>query len=797
MLVSRRWLEAFLNRPLEVREVADRLAMLGAPVDAIESLHAILEQIVVARVSAVIPHPNADRLRVCTVEDGAGTWQVVCGAPNVVAGGRYPFARMGTTLPGGLTIAQRKLRGEVSQGMLCSGRELELSDDHDGLLTLDTDAAPGTPLLDVLPVRDDRLDVDVTPNRPDLLGHKGVARELAAALGIPFRLPVIPGSRGEEVPASERASGVSGTTGKNEGGVGVQVAVEPGSGCERLLVAVVRGVVVGPSPLWLRQRLEAAGVRSINNVVDATNYVMLELGHPLHAYDLATLSGPMVQARASLEGETVVTLDGTRRILTQGMTVIADAERAIGIAGVMGGEATEVRETTTDLVVECAWFEPPRIRATRRSLGLSTEASYRFERGVDLQAASEALRRGLEVLLTVAGGSVAGRPIDIWPAVRHPARIFLRVDRVARVLGVTLPVRAIEDALVAIGATVVAKPADGRLAVDVPGWRPDLEAEIDLIEEVARIYGYDRLPSDLGPFRLGGRDDAPDATAADRVRAGLVPFGLWETLSLPLCDDSRGVAVANPLSSNHGQLRSAILPGLLRQVEANWAGHQGTVRLFEVGTVFHPGTGALAPPQEELHVAAVVTGARSPAHWTSSGKGDPVDIWDLKGLFEAVVLLANPAARVQVASGEGWVAVDEEGRLAGHATPLRVDAPAWADPVFGLEVTVSLSPPGPPAFRPWPSTPAAQRDLALILPSGVTAEKVSAGLRKGGGRIVESVTVVDEFRGAGIAPGQRSVAFRLRFRDPERTLREQEIDRALERARQEVEETLGIVLRTS
>lgn len=797
MRVSRRWLEAFLHRSLDVHDVADRLAMLGAPVDAIESLHETLDEIVVAQVSDVVPHPNANRLRICTVHDGAGVWQVVCGAPNVVAGGRYPFARMGTTLPGGLTIAERTLRGEVSQGMLCSGRELELSEDHDGLFTLETDAAPGTPLLDVLPVRDDRLEVDVTPNRPDLLGHKGVARELAAALGIPFRLPVIPGSRGEEVPACERASGVSGSTGGSEGHPGVPVAVEPGSGCERLLVAVVRGIVVGPSPLWLRQRVEAAGVRSINNVVDATNYVMLELGHPLHAYDLAALTGPAVQARASRDGETVVTLDGTRRVLAEGMTVIADRERAIGVAGVMGGEATEVRETTTDVVLECAWFDPSRIRATRRALGISTDASYRFERGVDLQAAGDALRRGLELLLTVAGGAVDGRPVDVWPAVRHPARIFLRLDRVARVLGVTLPVRAIEDALVAIGATVVAKPADGRLAVDVPGWRPDLVAEIDLIEEVARIYGYDRLPSDLGPFRVGGREDSAYAEAADRMRAGLVSFGLWETLTLPLGDDPRGVPVANPLSADHGRLRAEMLPGMLRQVESNWAGHHRTVRLFEVGTVFHPGAGVLAPPREELRVAAVVTGDRSPAHWTSSGKGDAVDVWDLKGLFEAVVLLANPSARVQVAPGEGWIAVDEEGSVVGSAAPLRADAPAWADPVFGLEVTVSLSRPVPPRFTPWPSTPSAERDVALLLPSGVTAEQVSTGLRRGGGSVVESVTVVDEFRGAGIASGQRSVAFRLRFRDPERTLREQEIDRALDRARREVEETLGIVLRTS
>src|SRR5574337_243487 len=330
MNLSRRWLEEFLRHPLDARDLAERLAMLGAPVDAIEPVHQALRSIRVGLVEEVAPHPDADRLRVCRVNDGSPTrLSVVCGAPNVAAGGRYPFAPVGAVLPGGLRIEKRKLRGQVSEGMLCSARELGLGDDQSGLLTLEGDAAPGTPLLDVLPVDDDRLVVDVTPNRPDLLGHKGVARELAASYGVPFRLPPLPGLP-RDIPAPVRA-GPSAISGR------IAFSIAADSGCLRFQGAVIRGVRVGPSPDWLRRRLEAGGARAVNNVVDATNYVMLELNQPLHAYDLGRLAGPALEVRRARAGERLTTLDGVERALEPGFTVIADAERAIGLAGIMGG----------------------------------------------------------------------------------------------------------------------------------------------------------------------------------------------------------------------------------------------------------------------------------------------------------------------------------------------------------------------------------------------------------------------------------------------------------------------------
>lgn len=791
MNVSCRWVEEFLRRPLDPRDASDRLAMLGAPVDRIEPIHTALQAIVVGWVEAVVPHPNADRLRVCTVRDGGPEpRQVVCGAPNVTPGRAYPFARIGVTLPGGVTIAERKIRGTISQGMLCSGSELGLSDESDGLLDLDTRAEPGTPLLEVLPIGDTRLVVDVTPNRSDLLCHKGIARELAAAYGVPFRLPERPGIEPIDPPRPRRLEGRDGETG------GFRVRVEGKSGCSRLLAAVVRGVRVGPSPDWLRARLGAIGLRSINNVVDVTNYVLYELGQPLHAYDAAMLNGNLLVARAAREGERLQTLDGVERTLTAAMIVIGDGAGPIGLAGVMGGRETEVTATTTDLVVECAWFEPARVRASRLAAGLSTDASDRFERGVDGWAAPDALRRALQLLLVVAGGEVVDAPADVWPEVAHPPRIFLRLARVAQVLGVELPLRAVEQALVAIGAAVVAKPADGRLAVDVPGWRPDLVDEIDLIEEIARIQGYDTFPDTLRAFRPGRQADAPDLAAAERVRDEVARLGLYETVTLPLTQ-GRGVPLANPLSAEHAVLRPDLLSGLVREVERNWAHHLRNVRLAEVGTVFAPAGEPGKPPRERLAVAGVVTGAREPEHWSESLRPRDYDRWAVKWLFERMVGLAYPGARVQV-EADRWVARAPGGEdLVGWAGRCDADAPPWAAPLYGFELEILPAGPAPPVFVPWRETPFADRDLALLVPDGVSAAAVIAGLARGGGPELERIEVVDEYRGAGVPDGRRSVAFRCRFRAPDRTLTDHEVDRALTAARQEVERSLGVLLRTT
>ncbi len=812
MIVSRRWLEALLHRPLDPGEVADRLAMLCAPVDGVVPLHQDLGDIRIARVLEVKPHPNADRLTLCLVDAGGvgGPIEVVCGAPNVAAGKSYPYAPIGAVLPGGLKLEQKKIRGVASNGMLCSAKELGLGADHVGILELDTDAAPGTRFLDALPVADHQILLDVGANRPDLLGHRGVARELAAALdaGDVVKLPEFPGgpSKGPTAwpPVRQTAKGIVD---------GVEVRLEDPEGAPRYMIAVIRGVRVGPSPAWLAHRLAAVSQRPINNVVDATNYVLFELNQPLHAFDLAKLRGPAVVVRRARAGERIVTLDGVPRALTADMTAICDADRPTIVAGVMGSADSEVSETTTDLVLECAYFQPTRIRRTRRALGISSESSYRFERGIDLLALPDALRRAIELVHAVAGGELRQPPIDLWPAPEQPRTVFLRPARVAHLLGDEVPRAEIERLLAAVG--FVAAPKNDRIAVQVPGWRPDVAREVDLIEEIARLRGYDSFPDALRPYRPGAVPDAPAEQAKARIRQTLARAGLYEARTLPLgpLDGADAVVVENPLSSEEAHLRTRLLPGLVRRVEYNWAMGTRDVRLFEVGTVFSQRRGEQgAVPSERLHVAGVLTGARRPPHWTEGAKLPDMDIWDLKYHFELTVGVAVPAAQARIApraDGGGWEAIGPDGDVMGWATPLVADGPKWAGPVFGFEVRVAVeAPPAPTLYRPLPTVPAVEQDLALVVPAGVSAAAVEAVLRREAGPLLERLEVFDEYRGpgaglergegAGREGGARSVAWHCSFRDPagERTLRDSEVERLLARALTAVEGELGVRRRT-
>lgn len=789
MNLSRRWLEGFLRRPLNANDAAKRLVMLGAGVDAIEPINGGLADIVVGQVLSAKQHPNADRLRVCLVNDGSREpLHVVCGAPNVTEGKKYPFARVGVTIPGGITLDRRKIRGETSEGMLCSARELGLGQEHDGILELDTDAPPGTPLLDVLPVDDDRFVVDVTPNRPDLLGHKGAARELAFSYNVPFRLPEIPNAPAEGLGTLRRVEAERALVD------GVSVGTEDPDGCRRFTATVIRGVKVGPSPAWLRNRLAAVGSRSINNVVDATNYVMLELNHPMHAYDLAKVRGPEIVARRARPDEKVVTLDGIERTMTVDMVAIADAGGAIGIGGLMGAANTEVSETTTDLLLECAWFEPKRLRRTRKILNHSTDASYRFERGVDLWGLQEAQRRCVELILATAGGRVTDG-VDVFPQPVNPTRIFLRIRRVQQILGAQLEVPTLEKYLVAIGATVLNKPDDDRLAVDVPGWRPDLVQEVDLIEEIARLHGYDNFPTDLRPYRVGSLEVAPLDRASAQIREGLASRGLLETISLPFgpAEGAGAVRVLNPLSAEDGFLRQTLLPNLVRAVESNWSHQTRDIRLFEIGTGFSLSKSEMRP-DERFCVAGIISGERSPAHWSGGSSGD-FDGWDIAALFRTAVALAYPAAQVQVDT-QGWVARVPDGRTVGHARRLSVTPPAWAAPVYGFEVEMAREAAQAVRYRPLATTPAAWRDVNLLLGPGVTVDAVTGATRVAAGALLESVTVQSEFRAESLGE-QRAVQFRLTFRAPDRTVRDEEVDAAVKKILTALERSLDAKLRTA
>ncbi len=827
MIVSRRWLEALLGRSLDAAAVAERLTMHVAAVDTVTPIHQDLSDVLVGRVLEVKRHPNADRLTLCLVDAGparGGPVEVVCGAPNVQAGKTYPYAPVGAVLPGGVTLERKKIRGVESNGMLCSAKELGLGEDHAGILELDTDAAPGTRLLDAVPLGDHQIAIDVPANRPDLLCHKGVARELAAVLGGAVKLPPLAGAGGAAragVPAGRSSRAAAAVTWppvrQPARGVvdGVEVRLEDPEGAPRYMIAVIRGVTVAPSPRWLTDRLSSVGQRAINNVVDATNYILFELNQPLHAFDLAKLRGPAVIVRRARAREKIVTLDGVERTLTAEMTAICDAERPTIIAGVMGSGESEVSEATRDLVLECAYFQPTRIRRTRRALELSSESSYRFERGIDLLGMPDALRRAVELITAVAGGELREPPLDLWPQPVQEKTIFLRPEAVSRLLGIAVERAEIERLLSSVGFFVA--PKDDRLAVQVPGWRPDVTRDVDLVEEVARLRGYDAFPDELRPYRPGTVPDAPVERAKSRVREQLARAGFLEARTVPLgpADGPDAVALVNPISSEETHLRTHLLPGLVRRVEHNWANRNRDVRLFEIGTAFRwkdggttgeeAGEGGTLKdsltvegkglPEERTRVAAVLTGARHPPHWREGAKVPDMDLWDLKHHFELAVGLACPAARVQVAAGTtGWEAVTTTGEAVGWAGALQADAPVWAAPLFGLEVDLAVGAgnEAPLAYRALPVHPPVERDVALLLPAGVTAAAVADVLRRGAGALLERVEVFDEYRGPGMPTGHRSVAWHCTFRDPARTLREQEVEQALERALRSLEDELGV-----
>jgi phenylalanyl-tRNA synthetase beta chain len=796
MNASVEWLKAFVDPGLSAVALRDLITAHTATVDELVPLRADLAPIVVGRVVEEGPHPDSDHLHITKVDIGTGELlDVVCGAPNVRAGKLYPFAPTGTVLPGGLKIEKRKIRGQTSNGMLCSARELGLGQDHDGILELDVDVAPGTPLLDAMPIGDARLVIDVLPNRPDLLSHLGVAREIAALTGREARLPEI-GVDAVAVPEAKRFRRAG-----NAGGVVLHL--EDATLASRYMGVVIRGVKVGPSPDWLVQRLAAVGSRSINNVVDATNYVLHELGQPTHAFDLGKLDletqlpQKTVVVRTAKPGETLVTLDGVTRTLTPEMTVIADSIRPIAIAGVMGGQETEVSDETTDLLVEVATFDPVRIRRTRRAVGLSTDASHRFERGVDAALAPRALERVAKLIISLAGGAAVSSPVDLYAG--DPARvpIVLRTARLARLLGVDLPAERAAELLRTVGCQADVDDAGAAVHVHPPTWRRDLAAEVDLVEEVARLHGYDRLPDEIRPYRPGTSADAPLWGVAARLRDALSGAGLLEARPTPFVSGGEGhVRVLNPLAENEAHLRRTLLESLARRAEHNLSHMQRNVRLYEIGAVFAPGEDAL--PDESVHVALLVMGDRDPTHFTEA-KPAPFDAWDAKGLAELVARVAAPGETVALEpadDGDLLWRITIGGAVRGEVRRVPLDAPVWASPAFGVELELApmsnsdVAPAGEHAhgapsapvpragakYRALPTTPASEFDLALLVPNGVRAAEVERVIRNAAGDLLERLVAFDLYEGAGVEPGHRSVAWRLTLRHPERTLRDKEID---------------------
>lgn len=882
MNVSWRWLQELApGLDLSSGEAAERLAMRGAPVERAVDLAAGLEDVVVGKVLSVRPHPNADRLTLCRVAGPGGEVSVVCGAPNVQADAFYPFAPVGAALPGGFKIGRRRIRGERSEGMLCSEQELGLGGDHEGVMLLGRADAPlvaGAAFAEAAGLDDVRMDVEVTPNRGDLLSHVGVARELHPEGHAGVVLPDLPGMDGA-------VRGGDALPGRTEGGLSdgadpgreawsawpgasgmpllrysadpgapppdapLDVRIEDPALCSRYVAVLIRGVTVGPSPAWLANRLRAVGTRPVNNVVDATNYVMLEMGQPLHAFDLARLAGPAVAVGPARAGESIATLDGKRRDLTPDVLTIRDASGPVAVAGVMGGRDSEVSAETTAVVLECALFDPKSVRAGRRALAMSTEASCRFERGVDPAAATRAAGRAAQLICAVAGGDAAGPALDACPTPWTAPVVSLRPARAAQVLGVEFAPDRIAGLLGPLGYEVrpgrrpaaslgehedragAAGDADGKeaslaghdvLEVRVPGHRAhDTLREADLIEELARAHGYDAFPSELGPCRPGAVPGDPRFELEDALRAALAAEGLSEAHTPALGPEEDGdVAVLNPTSAAEGFLRRDCLSGLLRRTELNMSRGVRDVRLFEIGTAFAP-AGEGARPAESARVAAALAGAREPGHW--SRPPEPFDVYDAARLLEIVARAAYPGGRVaeavaQDGGGDASPGPDpgleapgaslfEPGRIyelasaageivgrAGEIAAGRWDLPPWAGVLIGAEAVLPERPArrAEATARDLPNQPASQRDVAFMAPPGTSAGRVLEAARAGGGRLVEQAEVFDVYEGDDLPPGARSVAVRLRFRARGRTLTDAEVDRAFERAVARAKEETGV-----
>jgi len=806
MNASYEWLRAFVPFSLSPTELRDLLTSRCATVDDLVSLREDLRDVVIARVVEASRHPNSDRLWLTKVDAGGGSVvDVVCGAANVSVNTLYPFAPVGAVLPGGVQVEKRKIRGETSEGMLCSARELGLGQDQEGILALSIDVTPGTRFLDAMPIGDTRLVIDVLPNRPDLLSHEGLAREIAAATGGTVTRPEIT----EEKPFVIRSHTVKATSGK----VGdVTVKLEDTDGCLRYAGAVITGLKVGPSPDWLVQRLQSVGSRPINNVVDVTNYMLLGFGQPMHAFDLDKIARDTVVVRKTRGEELIRTLDGVDRSLPPGAVVIGDAERAQGIAGIIGGSGSEVSETTTEIFLEIAAFNPARIRATRRRLGISTDASYRFERGVDVDAIPGLVDYAVRLILSLAGGIPQGSPIDLYPLPKRPQPVSLKLARVARLLGEPVETGEVEKNLRLVGFRIAPEAKDV-LKVSPPSWRHDVHGDVDLAEEIARLRGYDTFSSELRPFRASDVPDAPLVSVTKRVEETLVGAGLNEVRPMPFVAEGKGatVRVTNPLAEDEAFLRGDLLTTLVSRAEYNLARMQGNVRLFEIGTAFFaadasaqgPGPKKAELPREEMHVAALVMGQRAPTHFTKAIQPS-YDEWDIKFLAERAAGAAFPWATIELLpssrGGETLWDVSVNGTKVGAARRLTLDAPVWAKPAFGLEINLEAIEQIPgriKAYRPIPSTPRAQVDLALVASTDVTAAQMEGVIRREAGDLLETLTLFDEFIGQGIPEGSRSLAWALTFRHPERTLKDKEVQGITEKIVKALEGELGVRQRTT
>jgi phenylalanyl-tRNA synthetase beta chain len=798
VIVSLSWLGKYVDIEADARTLAHDLTMHGIKVERLVATGLTERLVVVGHVLAAAQHPDADRLRVCTVDvAGSEPLEIVCGAPNVAAGQRVAVALVGARLPNGLKIRKSKIRGVASHGMICSEIELGLGTDSGGIIVLPAETPIGAVLADILGESDATLELEVTPNRPDQLGHVGVAREVAALYDLPLRVPEVTAF------ASSRDEDVS-------------INIESPEECFRFVARVVRGVKVGPSPAWLKDAIEKVGINSINNVVDATNYVMLELGQPLHAYDLKKLRSAEMGVRRGRRGERLEVLDGTTRELGPEHLIITCEDEAVGVAGVIGGMPTRITEETSDILLECAAFSPRTVRATRRSLNISTDASYRFERGSDREICAIASRRALQIIQEVAGGTPSSE-VDVFPNPWGTRHVTIRRVTVRRLLGEDLPVQTITGLLERLEFQRVSAD-ENAVTVSVPPFRWDIVEEADLVEEVARMHGYDNIGRGW-KYRVTV-PSAPDAfdRFMERVAGHLAARGHTEFVTSAFTDArelhwfdwpdsdprSHPIPLKNPLSANHAYMRTSLLPGVLDAVAHNISHGRRELSVFTMGRVFLRAQRESGLPDEPTHVTVVRTRPRAGSFWR--GDGSPPDLFEIKAEVETLLATMRPAAvdawAYDFAPSRGEFRYTDRGRTVGEggiipiaaARELGIEQPVWYATVdlsalFDVEAANAV-------FRPFSEFPSSRRDLSLVAPAGVSWAQIEKHVAKVGGRLLESLQVFDVFRGASIDTGQTAYGVRLSFRSSEGTLKDSDVDAIVTRIVGKLEAELGVVLRS-
>ncbi|QXH33198.1 phenylalanine--tRNA ligase subunit beta [Pseudomonas muyukensis] len=792
MKFSEQWLRGWVNPQVSRDELVARLSMAGLEVDSVTPAAGQFSGIVVGEILTTEQHPDADKLRVCQVSNGAETFQVVCGAPNARPGIKIPFAMIGAELPGDFKIKKAKLRGVESFGMLCSAAELQISEENDGLLELAADAPVGQDIRQYLNLDDASIEIGLTPNRGDCLSIAGLARDVSALYDVPVIRPTVPA-----VPAAHDEVR--------------PVEVSAPAACPRYLGRVIRNVDLSkPTPLWMVERLRRSDVRSIDAAVDITNYVMLELGQPMHAFDLAEINGG-IRVRMAEEGEKLVLLDGQEVALRADTLVIADHTRALAIAGVMGGEHSGVNtEKTRDLFLESAFFEPISVAGKARSYGLHTDASHRYERGVDSQLAREAMERATALVLEIVGGE-AGPVVEAVSEQHLPniAPITLRDDRITQMLGMQMEAAQVEQLLNALELKTSASGA-GQWTVTVPSHRFDVSLEVDLIEELARLYGYNNLPVRYPQARLAPQARPETRGELPNLRRLLVARGYQEAITYSFIDPKlfelftpgvEPLLLANPISNDMAAMRASLWPGLVKAMQHNLNRQQDRVRLFESGLRF---VGQLGDLKQQPMIAGVVTGSRQPEGWANGRDG--IDFFDVKADVEALLGYSGALGDFSFVAGKhpalhpGQTArIERDGKEVGYLGAIHPELAKTLGlerPVFVFELVLSDVVEGRlPKFSELSKFPETRRDLALIAGRDVASSSVLEVIRDNAGEWLTDLRLFDVYQGKGIDPDRKSLAVGLTWQHPSRTLNDDEVNETLQTILTSLEQRLNTTLR--